>query len=76
VVKNRQLGRRRLNGRRSLSHESKGTLPPGGKSEGEGESNDYKRSIRSDEGKLPSRSSGIQAIWRGEGADIIGAVIW
>jgi len=37
VVMNRQLQRRCLNGRRSISHESEGTLPPGYDDQGEGE---------------------------------------
>jgi len=54
VVKNRHLQRRCLNGRRIISHESEGTIPPGDDDQGEGESNDDQGGIGDGGDKLPS----------------------
>jgi hypothetical protein len=67
VVKNRHLERRCLSGRRSFSHESEGTFPPGHDDQGEGEGDDHKGGIRGPEDMLPTGSPHIQAIPGGRG---------
>jgi len=59
MIKNRQLQRRCLNGRRNISHESKGTLPSGDNAEGARESNDDQGGIGDGGGKLPARAADI-----------------
>ena len=48
VVKQRQLKRRCLNGRRNICYEPEGAFPPGRDVRGEGEENDYKGGIGDD----------------------------
>jgi len=62
VIKNRQLQRRCLNGRRSISHESEGTIMSSHDDQGEGEGNDDQGGIGDGGGKLPAMSADIQAI--------------
>jgi hypothetical protein len=58
VVKNRQLQRRCLNGRRSINHELEGTITPGHDDQGEREDNDDQGGIGDGEGKLPGKDGG------------------
>ena len=62
VVKNRHLERRCLNGRRSFSHESEGTNPPGHDDHGKGEGNDDQGDSGGDGDELPAKSADIQTI--------------
>jgi hypothetical protein len=67
VVKERQLIRRCLNGRRSFGYEPEGALPLGRDVQSERADNDYKGGIGDGGGKLPAMPADIQTIYEGGG---------
>jgi len=62
MVKKRHLRRRCLNGRRTISHEPKGTLSSDYDGQGTGEGYDNQGSSGGNGDKLPARPANIQKI--------------